>query len=296
MTLWDRLKLYMMPLRLTEYDIVVPNSIFLSQGWLYDEKIPKLVVKVSAGTSEKICNFILNRKRISFSEILSMLTKSYPDVQAEIILKDLKVYLEELNRHGIIVYEYYKDSSLMEKIKFYFLIFIRGYRNRKDIESSKISVVLWSTLNFVLKTYLLLIILLSFSIILLFLACSESEYLIYVLYYMIFGISLFLSIAIHECIHLLTYRVFKKKQEGYLISRKCSISFFREEIFGRGRILVRLLAPLVTAIFGIILFLSTDYFAIKVFSSVFIFHIVNLLPFFGDGYAIINDLLQGEEV
>ncbi len=295
MILWNKLNIYIKLLNLTEYDIVVPNSIFFSKDRIYDQKIPKLVIKVNSGTSEKICSFIFNRKRVFFFDILNMLTNIYPDVQVKSIMKDLNAYLEELNKYGIIVYSYAQKDSLIRKIKFYFLIFIKGHKNRKDIESSNILSVLITTLSFVVETYLLLIILLIFSIILLFLACYENQYWIYGIYYMIFVISIFLSIAIHECIHLLTYRAFKNKKEGYLISRKCSIAFYREEISGRGKILVRLLAPLITALFGVVLFLSTDYLATKIFSSVFIFHIINLLPFFGDGYAIINDLLQGEK-
>lgn len=296
MLFWDKFKIYTMNLKLTEYDIVVPKSVYFNEDGVQDKKIPKIVVKISSGTSENICDLIFSRRRMSFSEILGMLTKLYSDIPVNVISKDLKVYLEDLNKYGMIVYVYPENSSLIEKIKFYFWIFIRGYKNRQDIESSNLSLVLGNTLLFVLKTYLLLIVLFIFSTILLFLACFDSQYSICLLYYIIFVIGLFLSTAIHESIHLLTYRTVKRCKEGYLISKMFSIAFFREEISGKGRIIVRLLAPLITVMIGVVLFLSTDYVVMKILSSVFVFHVINLLPFFGDGYAIINDLLQGEEI
>lgn len=145
MILWNKLNIYIKLLNLTEYDIVVPNSIFFSKDRIYDQKIPKLVIKVNSGTSEKICSFIFNRKRVSFFDILNMLTNIYPDVQVKSIMKDLNAYLEELNKYGIIVYSYAQKDSLIRKIKFYFLIFIKGHKNRKDIESSNILSVLITT-------------------------------------------------------------------------------------------------------------------------------------------------------
>lgn len=294
MIFWNQFKAHLLDLEIIEYDVVIPNGVTFSQGIIRDKKIPRLEVRVTTGTAENISTLIFNRKRTSFDIILYKLFKIYPSVPKATISKDLKTYLVSLNKQGLITYRYSVSASLLEKIKFYFLCFVRGYRNRQDIASSNILVVLTKTLVFVLRTYLLLLVLFGVSSLLMLIACLGSQYLIYVVYYITYVISLFLSIAVHESIHLLTYRYITNTKDGYLISKLLSIAFFREKLSGKGGFLVRLLAPLITAFIGGMLFVSTDDLIVKILSSLFICHIINLLPFFGDGYAIINDLL-GEE-
>lgn len=83
-----------------------------------------------------------------------------------------------------------------------------------------------------------------------------------------------------------------KNFSGYLVLRRFTFSIIRGKLRKSLSIKVRASGAVFTVLLGIILYLLSKELWVRIPAVIFLFHIINLLPIFGDGYEIVKELLS----
>ncbi|MDR0676535.1 MAG: hypothetical protein LBF97_05815 [Elusimicrobiota bacterium] len=276
-----------------DYTISIPDDARIRGIFITDKSVPSKKIKINQIGAMLFKEIEKNDRSIRYSRLLSILKEKYPAIPLKVLNKDVSRFLYSVNYVNLINYKNLYKFNFIKYFMWNFVKFIKGYKNRYDLKGYNLIFLLIQVVLAVFDTYLLVGT---------FLFCMWLPMIFICIYHHISNLwvfdilglimGLFLSVAIHETFHVYTYRKIIKKQTGYLSSKMLMISFVREVLPLKQSLLVRVSGPLITSSLGETLFIFSDRVAFKVFSSVFIFHIVNLLPIFGDGYSLIADLFD----
>ncbi|EGP5401626.1 hypothetical protein D3I06_14190, partial [Enterococcus faecium] len=107
---------------------------------------------------------------------------------------------------------------------------------------------------------------------------------------------LLMSIILHETTHLILYRKITHHNHGYLSVKTLSMSIVREKVLDRkSNILITFSGAFFVFFLDVLLYFLSDNLWIRIPAFIFMFHIINLLPFFGDGHTIITELLNSND-
>ncbi|MDR1522062.1 MAG: hypothetical protein LBS28_04340 [Streptococcaceae bacterium] len=276
-----------------DYTISISDDARIKGIFIIDESVPSKKIKINQVGTIIFKEIEKNDRSIRYSRLLSILKEKYPAIPLKVLNDDISKFLYSLNFVNLINYKNFYKFNFIKCFMWNFVKFIKGYKNRYDLKGYNLIFLLIQVIIAVFDTYLLIGIFLFYMWLFIIFICIYyhiSSLWVFDILGLIMG--LFLSVAIHETIHVYTYRKIIKKQTGYLSSKMLMISFVREILPLKQSLLVRVSGPFITALLGGALFIFSDRVAFKVFSSVFIFHVVNLLPIFGDGYSLITDLFD----
>lgn len=203
---------------------------------------------------------------------------------------DIQIFLLALNQAGLLQIKPIRSKF---SLGFYWNLwrYKVGYRNRYDIEKKGL-VLFVQTCLALMDTYLWLLMLIIISCVMLVtISLMFSINFIFLWLYITVVISLVLSLSFHEVMHITVFRYLTQSKGGYLYSKRLSVGFFRKVLPLKQTILVRISGPVLTCILGILLFFVSFNIYLKLMGLIFILHIINLLPIFGDGYELVSDIL-----
>lgn len=102
-----------------------------------------------------------------------------------------------------------------------------------------------------------------------------------------------MSIIFYEIIYLILYRKIIYYNYGYLLIKILFMLIVREKVLDRKlNIFIMFLGVIFVFFLGVLFYFLLDNLWIRIFVFIFMFYIINLLFFFGDGYMIIIELLN----
>lgn len=282
------------------FDIFIHPEIYMVNQKIFDSRVPNLEMIVDS-IGALVCNKLIEEKIINSKELLRWFQEEFPDVVEETLNKDLEIFLQDLNNKGIINYILPKRTSIQEKISYSVKKIQKNLRTSYSIHNEKTLKIFFEVLLHVLKENIMIMIFLCGVSLLcmLFLFLSFQEIRIESLWILFPAFSYFIlliSIIIHETIHLIFYRKITRNNHGYLSIKNLSMSIVREKVINKkSNIIITASGAAIVFFLGVLLFLLSNNLWIRIPAFIFMFHIINLLPFFGDGHVIITELLNSND-
>ncbi|WP_445447432.1 PqqD family peptide modification chaperone [Enterococcus lactis] len=282
------------------FDIFIHPEIYIENQRIFDKRIPKLEMIVDS-IGLLICNKLIETKKISLKELFQWFQEEFPDVPKENLKKDLVVFLQALNNRGIINYTLPKRTSIKEKISCSIKKIQKNLRTSHSIHNEKTLKIFLEVCFHVLKenfpiiTFVCGVNLLCLLFLLLSFQEIRLEFL-WILFPAFSYLVLLMSIILHETTHLILYRKITHHNHGYLSIKTLSMSIVREKVLDRkSNILITFSGAIFVFFLGVLLYFLSDNLWIRIPAFIFMFHIINLLPFFGDGHTIITELLNSND-
>ncbi|MDQ8483700.1 PqqD family peptide modification chaperone, partial [Enterococcus faecium] len=248
-----------------------------------------------------ICNKLIETKKISLKELFQWFQEEFPDVPKENLKKDLVVFLQALNNRGIINYTLPKRTSIKEKISCSIKKIQKNLRSSHSIHNEKTLKIFLEVCFHVLKENFPIITFICgvnlLCLLFLFLSFQEIRLeFLWILFPAFSYLVLLMSIILHETTHLILYRKITHHNHGYLSIKTLSMSIVREKVLDRkSNILITFSGAFFVFFLGVLLYFLSDNLWIRIPAFIFMFHIINLLPFFGDGHTIITELLNSND-
>ncbi|EGP5692260.1 hypothetical protein DSH83_02820, partial [Enterococcus faecium] len=248
-----------------------------------------------------ICNKLIETKKISLKELFQWFQEEFPDVPKENLKKDLVVFLQALNNRGIINYTLPKRTSIKEKISCSIKKIQKNLRTSHSIYNEKTLKIFLEVCFHVLKENFPIITFVCgvnlLCLLFLFLSFQEIRLeFLWILFPAFSYLVLLMSIILHETTHLILYRKITHHNHGYLSIKTLSMSIVREKVLDRkSNILITFSGAIFVFFLGVLLYFLSDNLWIRIPAFIFMFHIINLLPFFGDGHTIITELLNSND-
>ncbi|OTO90605.1 hypothetical protein A5836_001449 [Enterococcus faecium] len=248
-----------------------------------------------------ICNKLIETKKISLKELFQWFQEEFPDVPKENLKKDLVVFLQALNNRGIINYTLPKRTSIKEKISCSIKKIQKNLRTSHSIHNEKTLKIFLEVCFHVLKENFPIITFVCgvnlLCLLFLFLSFQEIRLeFLWILFPAFSYLVLLMSIILHETTHLILYRKITHHNHGYLSIKTLSMSIVREKVLDRkSNILITFSGAIFVFFLGVLLYFLSDNLWIRIPAFIFMFHIINLLPFFGDGHTIITELLNSND-
>lgn len=282
------------------FDIFIHPEVYMVNQKIFDERIPKLEMIVDS-IGGLICNKLIEAKRISLTELFQWFQEEFPDVPKENLKKDIEIFLQTLNNKGIINYTFPKSISIKKKFFCSIKKIQKNIRTSYSIHNEKTLKIFLEVCFYVLKENFILMTFLCGANLLcmLFLFLSFQEIRLEFLWSLFPSFSyliLLMSIMLHETTHLILYRKITHNNHGYLSIKTLSMSIVREKLLDRkSNILITLSGAIFVSFLGVLLYFLSDSLWIRIPAFIFMFHIINLLPFFGDGHTIITELLNSND-
>lgn len=282
------------------FDIFIHPEIYIENQRIFDKRIPKLEMIVDS-IGLLICNKLIETKKISLKELFQWFQEEFPDVPKENLKKDLVVFLQALNNRGIINYTLPIRTSIKEKISCSIKKIQKNLRTSHSIHNEKTLKIFLEVCFHVLKeNFPIITFVCGVNLLcLLFLFLSFQEIRLEILWILFPAFSylvLLMSIILHETTHLILYRKITHHNHGYLSIKTLSMSIVREKVLDRkSNILITFSGAIFVFFLGVLLYFLSDNLWIRIPAFIFMFHIINLLPFFGDGHTIITELLNSND-
>lgn len=282
------------------FDIFIHPEIYIENQRIFDKKIPKLEMIVDS-IGLLICNKLIETKKISLKELFQWFQEEFPDVPKENLKKDLVVFLQALNNRGIINYTLPKRTSIKEKISCSIKKIQKNLRTSHSIHNEKTLKIFLEVCFHVLKENFPIITFVCgvnlLCLLFLFLSFQEIRLeFLWILFPAFSYLVLLMSIILHETTHLILYRKITHHNHGYLSIKTLSMSIVREKVLDRkSNILITFSGAIFVFFLGVLLYFLSDNLWIRIPAFIFMFHIINLLPFFGDGHTIITELLNSND-
>lgn len=282
------------------FDIFIHPEIYIENQRIFDKRIPKLEMIVDS-IGLLICNKLIETKKISLKELFQWFQEEFPDVPKENLKKDLVVFLQALNNRGIINYTLPIRTSIKEKISCSIKKIKKNLRTSHSIHNEKTLKIFLEVCFHVLKeNFPIITFVCGVNLLcLLFLFLSFQEIRLEILWILFPAFSylvLLMSIILHETTHLILYRKITHHNHGYLSIKTLSMSIVREKVLDRkSNILITFSGAIFVFFLGVLLYFLSDNLWIRIPAFIFMFHIINLLPFFGDGHTIITELLNSND-
>ncbi|OTO89042.1 hypothetical protein A5849_000948 [Enterococcus sp. 10F3_DIV0382] len=234
-------------------------------------------------------------------ELFQWFQEEFPDVPKENLKKDLVVFLQALNNRGIINYTLPKRTSIKEKISCSIKKIQKNLRTSHSIYNEKTLKIFLEVCFHVLKENFPIITFVCgvnlLCLLFLFLSFQEIRLeFLWILFPAFSYLVLLMSIILHETTHLILYRKITHHNHGYLSIKTLSMSIVREKVLDRkSNILITFSGAIFVFFLGVLLYFLSDNLWIRIPAFIFMFHIINLLPFFGDGHTIITELLNSND-
>lgn len=282
------------------FDIFIHPEIYIENQRIFDKRIPKLEMIVDS-IGLLICNKLIETKKISLKELFQWFQEEFPDVPKENLKKDLVVFLQALNNRGIINYTLPKRTSIKEKISCSIKKIQKNLRSSHSIHNEKTLKIFLEVCFHVLKENFPIITFVCgvnlLCLLFLFLSFQEIRLeFLWILFPAFSYLVLLMSIILHETTHLILYRKITHHNHGYLSIKTLSMSIVREKVLDRkSNILITFSGAIFVFFLGVLLYFLSDNLWIRIPAFIFMFHIINLLPFFGDGHTIITELLNSND-
>lgn len=282
------------------FDIFIHPEIYIENQRIFDKRIPKLEMIVDS-IGLLICNKLIETKKISLKELFQWFQEEFPDVPKENLKKDLVVFLQALNNRGIINYTLPKRTSIKEKISCSIKKIQKNLRTNHSIHNEKTLKIFLEVCFHVLKENFPIITFVCgvnlLCLLFLFLSFQEIRLeFLWILFPAFSYLVLLMSIILHETTHLILYRKITHHNHGYLSIKTLSMSIVREKVLDRkSNILITFSGAIFVFFLGVLLYFLSDNLWIRIPAFIFMFHIINLLPFFGDGHTIITELLNSND-
>lgn len=282
------------------FDIFIHPEIYIENQRIFDKRIPKLEMIVDS-IGLLICNKLIETKKISLKELFQWFQEEFPDVPKENLKKDLVVFLQALNNRGIINYTLPKRTSIKEKISCSIKKIQKNLRTSHSIYNEKTLKIFLEVCFHVLKENFPIITFICgvnlLCLLFLFLSFQEIRLeFLWILFPAFSYLVLLMSIILHETTHLILYRKITHHNHGYLSIKTLSMSIVREKVLDRkSNILITFSGAFFVFFLGVLLYFLSDNLWIRIPAFIFMFHIINLLPFFGDGHTIITELLNSND-
>lgn len=282
------------------FDIFIHPEIYIENQRIFDKRIPKLEMIVDS-IGLLICNKLIETKKISLKELFQWFQEEFPDVPKENLKKDLVVFLQALNNRGIINYTLPKRTSIKEKISCSIKKIQKNLRTSHSIHNEKTLKIFLEVCFHVLKENFPIITFICgvnlLCLLFLFLSFQEIRLeFLWILFPAFSYLVLLMSIILHETTHLILYRKITHHNHGYLSIKTLSMSIVREKVLDRkSNILITFSGAIFVFFLGVLLYFLSDNLWIRIPAFIFMFHIINLLPFFGDGHTIITELLNSND-
>jgi len=282
------------------FDIFIHPEIYIENQRIFDKRIPKLEMIVDS-IGLLICNKLIETKKISLKELFQWFQEEFPDVPKENLKKDLVVFLQALNNRGIINYTLPKRTSIKEKISCSIKKIQKNLRSSHSIHNEKTLKIFLEVCFHVLKENFPIITFICgvnlLCLLFLFLSFQEIRLeFLWILFPAFSYLVLLMSIILHETTHLILYRKITHHNHGYLSIKTLSMSIVREKVLDRkSNILITFSGAFFVFFLGVLLYFLSDNLWIRIPAFIFMFHIINLLPFFGDGHTIITELLNSND-
>ncbi|EGP4823983.1 PqqD family peptide modification chaperone [Enterococcus faecium] len=282
------------------FDIFIHPEIYIENQRIFDKRIPKLEMIVDS-IGLLICNKLIETKKISLKELFQWFQEEFPDVPKENLKKDLVVFLQALNNRGIINYTLPKRTSIKEKISCSIKKIQKNLRTSHSIYNEKTLKIFLEVCFHVLKENFPIITFVCgvnlLCLLFLFLSFQEIRLeFLWILFPAFSYLVLLMSIILHETTHLILYRKITHHNHGYLSIKTLSMSIVREKVLDRkSNILITFSGAIFVFFLGVLLYFLSDNLWIRIPAFIFMFHIINLLPFFGDGHTIITELLNSND-
>lgn len=282
------------------FDIFIHPEIYIENQRILDKRIPKLEMIVDS-IGLLICNKLIETKKISLKELFQWFQEEFPDVPKENLKKDLVVFLQALNNRGIINYTLPKRTSIKEKISCSIKKIQKNLRSSHSIHNEKTLKIFLEVCFHVLKENFPIITFICgvnlLCLLFLFLSFQEIRLeFLWILFPAFSYLVLLMSIILHETTHLILYRKITHHNHGYLSIKTLSMSIVREKVLDRkSNILITFSGAFFVFFLGVLLYFLSDNLWIRIPAFIFMFHIINLLPFFGDGHTIITELLNSND-
>ncbi|HFD0828787.1 TPA: PqqD family peptide modification chaperone [Enterococcus faecium] len=282
------------------FDIFIHPEIYIENQRIFDKRIPKLEMIVDS-IGLLICNKLIETKKISLKELFQWFQEEFPDAPKENLKKDLVVFLQALNNRGIINYTLPKRTSIKEKISCSIKKIQKNLRTSHSIHNEKTLKIFLEVCFHVLKENFPIITFVCgvnlLCLLFLFLSFQEIRLeFLWILFPAFSYLVLLMSIILHETTHLILYRKITHHNHGYLSIKTLSMSIVREKVLDRkSNILITFSGAIFVFFLGVLLYFLSDNLWIRIPAFIFMFHIINLLPFFGDGHTIITELLNSND-
>ncbi|HGH4038728.1 PqqD family peptide modification chaperone [Enterococcus sp. C76] len=282
------------------FDIFIHPEIYIENQRIFDKRIPKLEMIVDS-IGLLICNKLIETKKISLKELFQWFQEEFPDVPKENLKKDLVVFLQALNNRGIINYTLPKRTSIKEKISCSIKKIQKNLRSSHSIHNEKTLKIFLEVCFHVLKENFPIITFICgvnlLCLLFLFLSFQEIRLeFLWILFPAFSYLVLLMSIILHETTHLILYRKITHHNHGYLSIKTLSMSIVREKVLDRkSNILITFSGAFFVFFLGVLLYFLSDNLWIRIPAFIFMSHIINLLPFFGDGHTIITELLNSND-
>lgn len=282
------------------FDIFIHPEIYIENQRIFDKRIPQLEMIVDS-IGLLICNKLIETKKISLKELFQWFQEEFPDVPKENLKKDLVVFLQALNNRGIINYTLPKRTSIKEKISCSIKKIQKNLRTSHSIYNEKTLKIFLEVCFHVLKENFPIITFVCgvnlLCLLFLFLSFQEIRLeFLWILFPAFSYLVLLMSIILHETTHLILYRKITHHNHGYLSIKTLSMSIVREKVLDRkSNILITFSGAIFVFFLGVLLYFLSDNLWIRIPAFIFMFHIINLLPFFGDGHTIITELLNSND-
>lgn len=282
------------------FDIFIHPEIYIENQRIFDKRIPQLEMIVDS-IGLLICNKLIETKKISLKELFQWFQEEFPDVPKENLKKDLVVFLQALNNRGIINYTLPKRTSIKEKISCNIKKIQKNLRTSHSIYNEKTLKIFLEVCFHVLKENFPIITFVCgvnlLCLLFLFLSFQEIRLeFLWILFPAFSYLVLLMSIILHETTHLILYRKITHHNHGYLSIKTLSMSIVREKVLDRkSNILITFSGAIFVFFLGVLLYFLSDNLWIRIPAFIFMFHIINLLPFFGDGHTIITELLNSND-
>ncbi|MDR1473274.1 MAG: hypothetical protein LBI41_01725 [Lactobacillales bacterium] len=234
-----------------DYTISIPDDARIKGIFITDESVSNKKIKINQIGAMLFKEIEKNNRSIRYSRLLSILKEKYPAIPMKVLNNDVSRFLYSLNSVNLINYKNFYKFNFIKYFMWNFVKFIKGYKSRYDLKGYNLIFLLIQVILAVFDTYLLIGIFLFCMWLFMIFICIY-HHISSLWFFDILGLimGLFLSVAIHETIHVYIYRKIIKKQAGYLFSKMLMISFVREVLPLKQSLLVRVSGPLITSLLG----------------------------------------------
>lgn len=282
--------------RFDDFKIEIPSSITIEGNYLSDDKIPELRIELD-NIRKIICNKLINSKNIFFSDLIQWMKSIFPTTSLDTLYTDIKLFLISMNRKGILNFFPIERASFIGILLWKYQNLKNDTRIRYDIQGKNKFGNFCEIFKYVFKenifpiAFIIIAELIVVYLLKNYIKIWNANFLLLLLPLYIY-LNLLISLVIHETVHLIVYRSIMKNFSGYLVLRRFTFSIIRGKLRKSLSIKVRASGAVFTVLLGIILYLLSKELWVRIPAVIFLFHIINLLPIFGDGYEIVKELLS----
>lgn len=277
----------------------LPARVYLSERGVYDEAIGYETSLNSSALT--IMESIENEQ--SVSEIIEIISLKY-DCTKESAEKDVWDLITVANKRNLVNIRVVSSNPINQVLAALFNVTVHKTQTRYDLYGENLLDILKDVVKVVCGNFIKIGVVMTLLMGLVFFIINsllnnlyfEYEIIIWLAVYCFLG-GCICSFTIHEAMHIYFYRKYSQTNGGYFVTYFLSYSFKRKYHNHYWIILSGIIIPSVigTAMLFIICLAEPSEFILIggiMFSIPFVFQLLNLLPFNGDGKALLQLLFR----